>query len=121
MCDEEVAEIEEEDRELICLLDDLVNDFVAELRTCGDTFQRFLIRYWAPRMEDGLADLKAAKPSPEQMFAAEQAGVIWESSSESEEEEEYYYPPSPTLSERFDLFMEQMDEIVVATTQTDST
>ncbi|KAF7534677.1 hypothetical protein G7054_g6003 [Neopestalotiopsis clavispora] len=118
-CDEEIEEILEEEHKLICLLDDLVEEFVVELRTSGNSLQRFLIHYWAPRMEYVLEDRRATKISSEDILVAEQIGVTWELTSESEEDEESC-PPSPTLSKRFEAFLEEMDEIVATATQTDS-
>ncbi|ETS81622.1 hypothetical protein PFICI_06624 [Pestalotiopsis fici W106-1] len=129
VCENEIDEIQEEDHELLGLLDDLVEEFVDELQSSGNSLQQFLIRYWAPRMEHVLEDLRAAKMSAEQVLAAEQVGVTWEDDSVddsvddsiSESEDEYSYPPRPTRSERIEALIKQMDEIVAESSQSGRT
>lgn len=112
--EEVIKEMQEEDHDLLHLLDGLVEEFVEELESSGDTFERFLTGYWVDRMEEIMEVLEAAQMSPEQLRAAEEIGVIWDDDFVSECEDQR--SSSPTLSERFGRLIGEIDEIVAEST-----
>lgn len=115
--EEVIEEMQEEDRELLSTMEKLVEEFVEELESSGDTFERFLTSYWVSRMEVVLKHLEAAKMSPEQLRAAEEVGVIWEACSVSESEEDHRSDsPEPDLSELLETLVNKIDEIVAEST-----
>ncbi|KAI0151112.1 hypothetical protein BJ166DRAFT_535187 [Pestalotiopsis sp. NC0098] len=73
--EEDIKENQDDDSDLLDLLDALVKELIEELESSGDTFERFLTRYWVGRVEEALERLEAAKSSPEQAQAAEEAGI----------------------------------------------
>ncbi|KAI1857589.1 uncharacterized protein JN550_013158 [Neoarthrinium moseri] len=112
--DDEINEMHEEDRVSLGLLDELVDEFTTELHDSGDTFARFLNRYWVGRMETVLHDLEEAKMTADQVLAAEQVGVRWDTDSNGEGGPSR--PPPPTDSEIVEGLINQINEIVAAST-----
>ncbi|KAI1867034.1 hypothetical protein JX265_007610 [Neoarthrinium moseri] len=112
--DDEINEMHEEDRVSLGLLDELVDEFTTELHDSGDTFARFLNRYWVGRMETVLHDLEEAKMTADQVLAAEQVGVRWDTDSNGEGGPSR--PSPPTDSEIVEGLINQINEIVAAST-----
>lgn len=110
--EEEITEIQEEDRDLLDLLDTLVQEFVGELEDTGETLDVFLTRYWARRIEEVWADLDATKMSNEEVSAAEKVGVVWEDGSISDSDDDQSDTPILSTSERFEALIQQIDDIV---------
>lgn len=78
---DEIVEIQEEDHIMLTLLDQLVEEFTIELRISGDSLDKFLGRYWVGRIEEVLDELNAARMTEEEIKAAEELGIKWETSS----------------------------------------
>ncbi|KAI1271258.1 hypothetical protein F5Y07DRAFT_404568 [Xylaria sp. FL0933] len=88
LSEKEIAEIEEEHRERLNLLEVLLEDF--QIAYCnfknpdekGDKFTSFLTEEWSPRMQEALVGLEAIQLTAEEKKKAEEIGVRWQSVSE---------------------------------------
>ncbi|KAI3327144.1 hypothetical protein HD806DRAFT_550738 [Xylariaceae sp. AK1471] len=108
---EEIREIQEEDREMLGLLDGLVEEFTTELRDSQDVFGKFLVRYWSRRIEEVLSKLHAREMTADERSAAEHIGVTWVTSgTKSRRYKPKYRMPSP--SEELQRFMNDMDGLM---------
>ncbi|KAI1854522.1 hypothetical protein JX266_000640 [Neoarthrinium moseri] len=112
--EDEINEMQDEDRVSLDLLDALVDEFTTELHDSGDKFARFLNRYWVGRMETVLHDLEEAKMTTDQVLTAEQVGIKWDTDSSGEGGPSR--PSSPTDSEKVEMLINQINEIVAAST-----
>ncbi|ROW11626.1 hypothetical protein VMCG_01292 [Cytospora schulzeri] len=85
---EEISDIQDEEREWLDLLEDLMEEFSEEYRRRGVELTEFLCSCWAPRMVEVLAELDMIRLTEEERRGAECLGVKWDPSTIDEEEEE---------------------------------
>ncbi|KAI1349286.1 hypothetical protein F5Y01DRAFT_187508 [Xylaria sp. FL0043] len=114
--EEEIAEIEEEHRERLNLLELLLEDF--QIAYCnfknpdgkGDKFTSFLTEEWSPTMQQALAGLEAIQLTAEEKKKAEEIGVRWQSVLEDTIEGDIEDHGS------LEYWLERLDEIMPAYT-----
>ncbi|KAI0421685.1 hypothetical protein F5X98DRAFT_389923 [Xylaria grammica] len=111
LSEEEIVEIEDEDRETLELLELLLQDFQIAYRAFknqdgyGDKFTNFLTKEWAPRMQKELADIEAIRLTADEKRKAEEIGVRWQPVLEHEGEEEI---------KDLNYWLKKLDEIMPA-------
>ncbi|KAI1736874.1 hypothetical protein F4680DRAFT_430391 [Xylaria scruposa] len=94
LSDEEIVEIEDEDREKLDLLEILLEDFQIAYSSFKSQdrheygFTDFLTTEWSPRMEPVLADIEAIQLTENDKLKAEEIGVQWQSTLEDEDEQD---------------------------------
>ncbi|KAI0532208.1 hypothetical protein GGR58DRAFT_491002 [Xylaria digitata] len=110
--EEDIMEIEDEDREKLDLLERLLQDF--QIAYCnfklqdgqGDAFTNFLTTEWSTRMQQELARIESIRLTPDERLKAEEIGIRWGPVLEDEEDEED--------EESLDYWLKRLDEIMPA-------
>ncbi|KAI0547162.1 hypothetical protein F4679DRAFT_555052 [Xylaria curta] len=111
LSDDDIAEIEDENRVQLDLLELLLQDFqVAYDRfesqdSQGDKFTSFLTAEWAPKMQQTLADQEAIQLTAYEKMEAERIGVRWQPEPEVQNKREYDWRD-------LEYWMEDLDNIM---------
>ncbi|KAH8684014.1 hypothetical protein BGZ61DRAFT_455513 [Ilyonectria robusta] len=74
--DDEIAEIQDEDKHLVARLDSLVEEFDAKFEELGQSLVEFFYGYWSERMEE--IGKEVDELSQEDVEAIQETGVILE-------------------------------------------
>ncbi|KAI1357242.1 hypothetical protein F5Y08DRAFT_353166 [Xylaria arbuscula] len=94
LSENDIADIEDENRKEIELLEVTIQDLQRAYRDFehqdnqADKFTSFLIAEWAPKMQRILADLEANQMTEDERLQAEEIGVRWQPAKEDDELEE---------------------------------
>ncbi|KAK5635392.1 hypothetical protein RRF57_011104 [Xylaria bambusicola] len=109
LSEEEIMEIEDENRQKLDRLELLLQDFQVGYSSFeipdgqGDKFTSFLNTEWSPRMQQELADMEALQMTEDEKLRAEEIGVRWGPEPEVRNKRE----PS-----NFEYWLKELDEII---------
>lgn len=84
LTNEEIEEIQDEDKEKLKTLEELMEQFELEFNELqhtedgGNPFTSFLMATWAPRMEQVLRDMELRNLTLQELRESEEAGVVWD-------------------------------------------
>lgn len=104
---DEVSDIQDEDREGLDLLEDLMGVFTEEYRRRGLSLEEFLTSCWATRMAEVQAETEAARLTEEERRDAERLGVKWDTSDDEEEVGEVEVEDRSSL----EYWVKRLDEV----------